>query len=221
MTPPGTTESRSRPTPAGGRPGLVLAVLSLAAFMASLDLFIVNVGFDAIGRDFHGESITNLSWMPSTATPLSTPPCSSRWDAWPTATGARWDSWPGSGSSPWPAWRAPSAPRCGLLVAFRVLQAVGAAALTPTSLGLLLAATAPLRRARAVRIWAATGALAAAVGPVVGGDRRYRPGRAPRRCRPSGHGRRVVRHQQLSGQPGRRRDPGLPGARVERSAAVP
>jgi EmrB/QacA subfamily drug resistance transporter len=55
------------------------------------------------------------------------------------------------------------------LVAFRLLQAAGAAALTPTSLGLLLNAMPPQRRARAVRIWAATGALAAAAGPALGG----------------------------------------------------
>ncbi|MCW2570190.1 MAG: drug resistance transporter, EmrB/QacA subfamily, partial [Frankiales bacterium] len=55
------------------------------------------------------------------------------------------------------------------LVGLRVLQAAGAAALTPTSLGLLLAATPADRRVRAVRIWAASGGLAAAAGPVVGG----------------------------------------------------
>jgi EmrB/QacA subfamily drug resistance transporter len=56
-----------------------------------------------------------------------------------------------------------------MLVAFRVLQAVGAAALTPASLGLLLTSIPAERRVRAVRIWAASGALAAAIGPVVGG----------------------------------------------------
>ena len=45
------------------RPGAVLAVLSVAAFMASLDLFIVNVAFDDIGRDFHGVSLSDLSWV--------------------------------------------------------------------------------------------------------------------------------------------------------------
>ncbi|MDQ1703672.1 MAG: hypothetical protein QOF18_38, partial [Frankiaceae bacterium] len=62
-----------------------------------------------------------------------------------------------------------AAPNLWSLVAFRGLQAVGAAALTPTSLGLLLAATPAAGRVRAVRIWAAIGALAAAAGPVVGG----------------------------------------------------
>ena len=56
-----------------------------------------------------------------------------------------------------------------MLVGFRALQAIGAAALTPTSLGLLLTATPAERRVRAVRIWAASGALAAAAGPVIGG----------------------------------------------------
>jgi EmrB/QacA subfamily drug resistance transporter len=60
-------------------------------------------------------------------------------------------------------------PNLWSLVAFRGLQAVGAAALTPTSLGLLLAATPDTEKVKAVRIWAAIGALAAAFGPVVGG----------------------------------------------------
>ena len=55
------------------------------------------------------------------------------------------------------------------LVAFRGLQAVGAAAMTPASLGLLLAALPPERKAPAARLWATTGALAAAFGPAVGG----------------------------------------------------
>jgi MFS family permease len=55
------------------------------------------------------------------------------------------------------------------LVGFRLLQAAGAAALTPTSLGLLINAVPPEQRAGAVRIWAAVSALAAAAGPVIGG----------------------------------------------------
>src|SRR5438552_14490887 len=45
------------------RSGAVLAVLALAAFMASLDVFIVNVAFDAIGKDISGSSISQLSWV--------------------------------------------------------------------------------------------------------------------------------------------------------------
>jgi MFS family permease len=56
-----------------------------------------------------------------------------------------------------------------MLVAFRVLQAAGAALLTPTSLGLILAAFPPERRHGAVRAWTAVGGVAAALGPAVGG----------------------------------------------------
>jgi len=46
------------------------------------------------------------------------------------------------------------------------VQAAGAAALIPTSLALLLAATPPDKR---VRAWAAVGGVSAALGPVAGG----------------------------------------------------
>ena len=55
------------------------------------------------------------------------------------------------------------------LVTFRIVQAAGAALLTPASLGLVVASVPPERRARSVRIWASTGAVAAALGPAVGG----------------------------------------------------
>jgi EmrB/QacA subfamily drug resistance transporter len=56
-----------------------------------------------------------------------------------------------------------------MLIVFRILQAVGAALLTPTSLSLVLATTSPERRHGAVRAWTAIGGLAASLGPVVGG----------------------------------------------------
>jgi len=45
------------------RVGLIVGVLSLAAFMSSLDLFIVNLAFPYISRDFHGSSLDSLSWV--------------------------------------------------------------------------------------------------------------------------------------------------------------
>lgn len=56
-----------------------------------------------------------------------------------------------------------------MLVACRLVQAAGAALLTPTSLSLVLAAYPPERRSGAVRAWTATGGVAAAFGPVIGG----------------------------------------------------
>ncbi len=56
-----------------------------------------------------------------------------------------------------------------MLVAFRIVQAAGAALMTPTSLGLLLATFRPTGAVIAVRTWTAVGGFAAALGPVVGG----------------------------------------------------
>ncbi|MBL3702625.1 MFS transporter [Sulfitobacter sp. BDSS02] len=55
------------------------------------------------------------------------------------------------------------------LVAYRVVAGAGAALMTPTSIGLILATFPPSGRAAAVRNWAGIGGLAAAMGPVVGG----------------------------------------------------
>jgi EmrB/QacA subfamily drug resistance transporter len=56
----------------------------------------------------------------------------------------------------------------GWLVAARVLQAIGAALLTPASLSIVLAAFPQNKRAVVVSLWGAVGALAAAVGPSAG-----------------------------------------------------
>ena len=62
-----------------------------------------------------------------------------------------------------------AAPGVGLLVAGRVLQGVGAAALTPASLALILEAFPKSRVPQAIALWGAAGALAAALGPTIGG----------------------------------------------------
>ena len=61
------------------------------------------------------------------------------------------------------------APSVPFLVAARVIQAVGAAIVVPTSLGLMLPEFPPAKRATATAIWSASGAIAAATGPSLGG----------------------------------------------------
>ena len=62
-----------------------------------------------------------------------------------------------------------AAPTLGLLVAARLLQAAGAAALVPSSLAIVLEAHPGGRRTHAVSLWAAIAALAAGIGPGLGG----------------------------------------------------
>jgi EmrB/QacA subfamily drug resistance transporter len=150
------------------RPGAVLAVASLAAFMASLDVFIVNVAFDAIGADFRGATLSQLSWVLSAYAIC--------YAALLVPAGRVADRYGRKGGfllglALFTLASAACAISAGVwwLVGFRVAQAAGAALLTPASLGLVVASAPLEHRARSVRIWAATGALAAALGPAAGG----------------------------------------------------
>ncbi|WP_131770381.1 MFS transporter, partial [Candidatus Protofrankia californiensis] len=61
MTRP-TAEADDHPGSAD-RPGLVLAIVCAGVVLPSLDLFIVNVALPQISGDFHGASLSNLSWV--------------------------------------------------------------------------------------------------------------------------------------------------------------
>jgi EmrB/QacA subfamily drug resistance transporter len=150
------------------RTGAVLAVVSAAVFMASLDLFVVNVAFPDIQRDFGGTSLANLSWVlngytivfASLLVPLGR--AADRLGRRRFFVGGLLLFVASSAA-------AAAAPSIVTLVAARVVQAVGAAALMPTSLALLLAEIPLEKRANAIGIWAATGGIAAAAGPPLGG----------------------------------------------------
>ncbi|MBV9047844.1 MAG: MFS transporter, partial [Solirubrobacterales bacterium] len=136
--------------------------------LASLDLFIVNVALPQIARDFHADGLGDLSWVLNAYAIV--------YAALLVLFGRLADRYPREGGFLLGvALFVAASAACGaadsvpMLIAFRVLQAAGAALLTPTSLGLILASTEPERRHGAVRAWAAVGGLAAALGPVVGG----------------------------------------------------
>src|SRR5438270_1034564 len=150
------------------RPYAALAVLCTATFVASLDLFIVNVAFDAIGHDYRNASQADLSWMLNGYAIVFAAllvPAGRLADRF----GRRAAFLLGLGLFTAASAACAIAPSLGTLVGFRPLQAAGAAIPTPASLGLVLAAFPGQEGPRAVRIWAASGAIAAAAGPVIGG----------------------------------------------------
>src|SRR5690242_9720740 len=50
-------------TTATNRPGAVLVITSSAAFVATLDLFIVNIAFPAISASFPDSDFSHMSWI--------------------------------------------------------------------------------------------------------------------------------------------------------------
>ncbi|MEC3956855.1 MFS transporter [Nocardia sp. CDC153] len=150
------------------RSTLILLTLCSAAFMAMLDVFVVNVAFRSIGEAFARSSLSNLSWILNGYTIVFAAlliPAGRLADRYGRKAGFIVGLSVFAGAS----LACALAPNLWWLIAFRVLQAAGAAALLPTSLGLLLTALPVERRAGAVKIWATSTSLAAAVGPVVGG----------------------------------------------------
>ncbi|WP_433667069.1 MFS transporter [Nocardia sp. CA-136227] len=150
------------------RSDLVLLVLCSAAFMAMLDTFIVNVAFEAIGEGYPGSTLSDLSWVLNGYTIVYAAlliPAGRLADRF----GRKRGFLIGLAVFTLASVACALAPTLWWLIGFRVLQAAGAAVLTPTSLGLLLTVLPVERRAGAVKIWATSTSLAAAIGPVIGG----------------------------------------------------
>ncbi len=168
----------SAPLTAGGPPAAVptarqlnaiVGVLSLAVFMSSLDLFIVNLAFPYIGREYAGTSLSNLSWVLNGYTIVFAAVLVPA-GRWADRVGRRRLFVAGMIAFSFGSLLCGVAPSVAALIAARVIQAAGAGLMVPASLSLLLAAVPPAARARAIGTWSALGALGAALGPVIGGS---------------------------------------------------
>lgn len=146
----------------------ITLIVCVGVFMASLDLFIVNIAFPDIGRDFGGASLQSLSWILNAYAivfaALLVPA-----GRWADAFGRKRIFLSGLAVFVVASAACAMAPSVGLLVAARVVQASGAALMLPTSLGLMLPEFGAHERGGAIGIWAATGGAAAAAGPPLGG----------------------------------------------------
>src|SRR5437660_3485245 len=149
-------------------PRLVLVIVCAGVVLASLDLFIVNVALPEIARDLHTPNLGALSWVLNGYAIV--------YASLLVFFGRLADRYRrdrafllGVGVFTAASAACAASTSVAMLVSFRLIQAAGAALLTPTSLGLVMASYPTERRGGAVRAWTATGGLAAALGPVLGG----------------------------------------------------
>jgi EmrB/QacA subfamily drug resistance transporter len=148
-------------------PWAILAVTSLAVFAVMLDALVLFVAFPSIERSFNAVSSAELSWVLNGYTivyaALLVPA-----GRFADRVGRKRIFLAGAALFTFASVLCALAWTPALLIAARVLQAMGGAMLTPTSLALTLAAFSRERRPVAVALWGAVGALAVVAGPPLG-----------------------------------------------------
>src|SRR6516164_2799530 len=149
-------------------PRTVLAIASLGTAVAFIDATIVNIAFPNIARSFPGTSISTLSWILNAYNIV--------FAAFLMAAGRIADLLGrrrvfifGLELFTAGSLLCAIAPSAGTLIAFRIVQAIGAAFLVPSSIALVLNAFPPARRSHGVALLSAAGAAAAGLGPSLGG----------------------------------------------------
>jgi EmrB/QacA subfamily drug resistance transporter len=150
------------------KPWKVLLVTAVAVFMSFLDVTIVNIAFPDLEASFDDTSLAGLSWILNAYNIVFAAllvPAGRLSDR----LGRRRMFFVGVLTFLAASAVCGLAPSVEVLVAARVAQAVGAAILVPTSLALLLPEFPLEKRATATALWGATGAIAAATGPSLGG----------------------------------------------------
>jgi EmrB/QacA subfamily drug resistance transporter len=148
-------------------PRLVLAATILASSLAFVDGSVVNVGLPAIGRSFQGQAgdlqwVVNAYLLPLSALLLLGGALGDRF-------GRRAVLVLGVTLFALASAACALAPSLVWLLAGRAAQGIGAALLLPNSLAILGGSFEGEARGRAIGVWAATGAGAGAIGPVLGG----------------------------------------------------
>ncbi|WP_353952042.1 MFS transporter [Knoellia sp. S7-12] len=170
VTPPGRATTVALAAPRKGRVTgrTVLLVASLGALLAFLDATIVNVAFPSIRESFPGTSIGTISWVLNAYNIVLAAfmiVCGRLSDL----LGRRRLYIAGIAlftlASAWCA----AATSIDVLVIARLFQALGAAMLIPASLALVIEAFPGEHRAHAIGLWGAAAAVAAGLGPPIGG----------------------------------------------------
>jgi EmrB/QacA subfamily drug resistance transporter len=146
----------------------VLLVAMAGVFMAFLDNTIVTIAFPNLMQSFPDSSLSSLSWVfniYNIALAALLVPAGILADT----LGRRRMFVAGVVLFTLASAICAAAQSVDMLIAARALQGTGAAIIVPSSLGLVLHAYPEGKRAQAVAMWSASGALAAGIGPSIGG----------------------------------------------------
>jgi EmrB/QacA subfamily drug resistance transporter len=144
----------------------VLAVASITVFLVSLDVTIVNIALPEIVADFHSDP-TTLSWVLSGYN-IAFAACLLTSGRLADRFGRRRVFFIGIWTFSIASALCGLAPGTGMLIAARLVQALGGALILPASLALVLPEFPVERRSAAIGVWGAVGGLAAAAGPIFG-----------------------------------------------------
>jgi EmrB/QacA subfamily drug resistance transporter len=151
-----------------GRRKLVLAICCMSLFIVGLDSTIVNLALPSIQRDLDA-SVSSLQWTVDAYTLVL---ASLLMLSGSTADriGRRRTFQAGLVLFSLGSLLCGTASTVGLLIVFRMIQAVGGSMLNPVAMSIITNTfTEPRERARAIGVWGAVVGLSMAVGPVVGG----------------------------------------------------
>ena len=146
----------------------VLLICCMSLFIVGLDITVVNIALPSIGGELH-TSLSGLQWTVGAYTVVM---ASLLMFSGSTADrfGRKRTFVTGLTVFSVASLLCSLAPSVGLLVAFRVLQAVGGSMMNPVAMSIITNTfTDPRERAQAVGVWGAVFGISMALGPIVGG----------------------------------------------------
>jgi EmrB/QacA subfamily drug resistance transporter len=151
-----------------GRRVAVLLICCMSLLIVGLDVTIVNVALPSIGRDLHA-SVSGLQWTVDAYT-LVLASLLMLSGSMADRLGRKRTFVIGLSLFSAGSLLCSAAPSLGLLVVFRMLQAVGGSMLNPVAMSIITNTfTDPRERAQAVGVWGAVVGVSMAIGPVLGG----------------------------------------------------
>jgi len=149
-------------------PNLILGICCLSLLMVAMDVTIVNVALPSIRQDLHA-SISGLQWVIDAYT-MVVASLLMLAGSMADRFGRRRVFQIGMALFTLGSLLCSVAPSVQGLVAFRILQALGATMLNPVAMSIIANTFhEPKERARAIGVWGAVAGISMALGPVIGG----------------------------------------------------